>query len=225
MDLEVQVDKIRKKRHTIMAQRLVILNRLDKKPMNTIFVKEQGYTFPAISYLDNFVKSIVKYCEDYSANTVSELFQKACYFATPALSEKDDEEIEYIEKLLGQSYDKPVNPDDYYCGVIAFTKDIMQTDLDMAEITLIVDWVFTDGKLNLEETKVDLKNAFYGVDREDAISSELLDAYEINKLEEDHVDLGSVPIDDLLPLYESLPNAWLETCPEKPDKNIIIAIQ
>ena len=208
-----------------MAQRLVILNRLDKKPMNTIFVKERGYTFPAISYLDNFVKSITKYCEDYSANTVEELFQKACYFAAPALSEKDDEEIEYIKELLGQAYEKPVNPDDYYYGVIAFTKDIMQTDLDMAEITLIVDWVFTDGKLNLEETKVDLKNAFYGVDREDAISSGLLDAYEINKLEEDHVELGSVPIDDLLPLYESLPNAWLETYPEKPDKNIIIAIQ
>ena len=208
-----------------MAQRLVILNRLDKKPMNTIFVKERGYTFPAISYLDNFIKSITKYCKDYSANTVEELFQKACYFAAPALSEKDDEEIEYIEELLGQAYEKPVNPDDYYYGVIAFTKDIMQTDLDMAEITLIVDWVFTDGKLNLEETKVDLKNAFYGVDREDAISSGLLDAYEINKLEEDHVELGSVPIDDLLPLYESLPNAWLETCPEKPDKNIIIAIQ
>ena len=208
-----------------MAQRLVILNRLDKKPMNTIFVKERGYTFPAISYLDNFVKSITKYCEDYSANTVEELFQKACYFAAPALSEKDDEEIEYIEELLRQAYEKPVNPDDYYYGVIAFTKDIMQTDLDMAEITLIVDWVFTDGKLNLEETKVDLKNAFYGVDREDAISSGLLDAYEINKLEEDHVELGSVPINDLLPLYESLPNAWLETCPEKPDKNIIIAIQ
>lgn len=208
-----------------MAQRLVILNRLNKKPMNTIFVKERGYTFPALSYLDNFVKSITKYCEDCSANTVSELFQKACYFAAPALSEKDDEEIEYIEELLGQAYEKPVNPDDYYYGVIAFTKDIMQTDLDMAEITLIVDWVFTDGKLNLEETKVDLKNAFYGVDREDAISSGLLDAYEINKLEEDHVELGSVPIDDLLPLYESLPNAWLETCPEKPDKNIIIAIQ
>ena len=208
-----------------MAQRLVILNRLDKKPMNTIFVKERGYTFPAISYLDNFVKSITKYCEDYSANTVEELFQKACYFAAPALSEKDDEEIEYIEELLGQAYEKPVNPDDYYYGVIAFTKDIMQTDLDMAEITLIVDWVFTDGKLNLEETKVDLKNAFYGVDREDAISSGLLDAYEINKLEEDHVELGSVPINDLLPLYESLPNAWLETYPEKPDKNIIIAIQ
>lgn len=208
-----------------MAQRLVILNRLNKKPMNTIFVKERGYTFPAISYLDNFVKSITKYCEDYSANTVEELFQKACYFAAPALSEKDDEEIEYIEELLGQAYEKPVNPDDYYYGVIAFTKDIMQTDLDMAEITLIADWVFTDGKLNLEETKVDLKNAFYGVDREDAISSGLLDAYEINKLEEDHVELGSVPIDDLLPLYESLPNAWLETCPEKPDKNIIIAIQ
>ena len=208
-----------------MAQRLVILNRLDKKPMNTIFVKERGYTFPAISYLDNFVKSITKYCEDYSANTVEELFQKACYFAAPALSEKDDEEIEYIEELLGQAYEKPVNPDDYYYGVIAFTKDIMQTDLDMAEITLIVDWVFTDGKLNLEETKVDLKNAFYGVDREDAISSGLLDAYEINKLEEDHVELDSVPINDLLPLYESLPNAWLETCPEKPDKNIIIAIQ
>lgn len=210
-----------------MAQRLVILNRLgpDKKPMNTIFVKERGYTFPALSYLDNFIKSITKYCEDYSANTVNELFQKACYFAAPALSEKDDEEIEYIEELLGQAYEKPVNPDDYYYGVIAFTKDIMQTDLDMAEITLIVDWVFTDGKLNLEETKADLKNAFYGVDREDAISSGLLDAYEINKLEEDHVELGSVPIDDLLPLYESLPNAWLETCPEKPDKNIIIAIQ
>lgn len=208
-----------------MAQRLVILNRLNKKPMNTIFVKEQGYTFPALSYLDNFVKSITKYCEDYSANTVEELFQKACYFAAPALSEKDDEEIEYIEELLGQAYEKPVNPDDYYYGVIAFTKDIMQTDLDMAEITLIVDWVFTDGKLNPEETKVDLKNAFYGVDREDAISSGLLDAYEINKLEEDRVELGSVPIDDLLPLYESLPNAWLETCPEKPDKNIIIAIQ
>lgn len=208
-----------------MAQRLVILNRLNKKPMNTIFVKERGYTFPALSYLDNFVKSIAKYCEDYSANTIEELFQKACYFAAPALSEKDDEEIEYIEELLGQAYEKPVNPDDYYYGVIAFTKDIMQTDLDMAEITLIVDWVFTDGKLNLEETKVDLKNAFYGVDREDAISSGLLDAYEINKLEEDHVELGSVPIDDLLPLYESLPNAWLETCPEKPDKNIIIAIQ
>lgn len=208
-----------------MAQRLVILNRLNKKPMNTIFVKERGYTFPALSYLDNFVKSITKYCEDYSANTVSELFQKACYFAAPALSEKDDEEIEYIEELLGQAYEKPVNPDDYYYSVIAFTKDIMQTDLDMAEITLIVDWVFTDGKLNLEETKVDLKNAFYGVDREDAISSGLLDAYEINKLEEDHVELGSVPINDLLPLYESLPNAWLETCPEKPDKNIIIAIQ
>lgn len=208
-----------------MAQRLVILNRLNKKPMNTIFVKERGYTFPALSYLDNFIKSITKYCEDYSANTVSELFQKACYFAAPALSEKDDEEIEYIEELLGQAYEKPVNPDDYYYGVIAFTKDIMQTDLDMAEITLIVDWVFTDGKLNLEETKVDLKNAFYGVDREDAISSGLLDAYEINKLEEDHVELDSVPINDLLPLYESLPNAWLETCPEKPDKNIIIAIQ
>ena len=208
-----------------MAQRLVILNRLNKKPMNTIFVKERGYTFPAISYLDNFVKSIAKYCKDYSANTVNELFQKACYFAAPALSEKDDEEIEYIESLLGQAYEKPVNPDDYYYGVIAFTKDIMQTDLDMAEITLIVDWVFTDGKLNLEETKADLKNAFYGVDREDAISSGLLDAYEINKLEEDHVELGSVPINDLLPLYESLPNAWLETCPEKPDKNIIIAIQ
>lgn len=208
-----------------MAQRLVILNRLNKKPMNTIFVKERGYTFPAISYLDNFVKSITKYCEDYSANTVEELFQKACYFAAPALSEKDDEEIEYIEELLGQAYEKPVNLDDYYYGVIAFTKDIMQTDLDMAEITLIVDWVFTDGKLNLEETKVDLKNAFYGVDREDAISSGLLDAYEINKLGEDHVELGSVPINDLLPLYESLPNAWLETCPEKPDKNIIIAIQ
>lgn len=208
-----------------MAQRLVILNKLNKKPMNTIFVKERGYTFPAISYLDNFVKSITKYCEDYSANTVEELFQKACYFAAPALSEKDDEEIEYIEELLGQAYEKPVNPDDYYYGVIAFTKDIMQTDLDMAEITLIVDWMFTDGKLNLEETKVDLKNAFYGVDREDAISSGLLDAYEINKLEEDHVELGSVPINDLLPLYESLPNAWLETCPEKPDKNIIIAIQ
>lgn len=208
-----------------MAQRLVILNRLNKKPMNTIFVKERGYTFPAISYLDNFVKSITKYCEDYSANTVEELFQKACYFAAPALSEKDDEEIEYIEELLGQAYEKPVNPDDYYYGVIAFTKDIMETDLDMAEITLIVDWVFTDGKLNLEETKVDLKNVFYGVDREDAISSGLLDAYEINKLEEDHVELGAVPIDDLLPLYESLPNAWLETCPEKPDKNIIIAIQ
>lgn len=208
-----------------MAQRLVILNRLNKKPMNTIFVKERGYTFPALSYLDNFVKSITKYCKDYSANTVNELFQKACYFAAPALSEKDDEEIEYIEELLGQAYEKPVNPDDYYYGVIAFTKDIMQTDLDMAEITLIVDWVFTDGKLNLEETKVDLKNAFYGVDREDAISSGLLDAYEINKLEEDHVELGSVPINDLLPLYESLPNAWLETCPEKPDKNIIIAIQ
>ena len=208
-----------------MAQRLVILNRLNKKPMNTIFVKERGYTFPALSYLDNFVKSITKYCEDYSANTVEELFQKTCYFAAPALSEKDDEEIEYIEELLGQAYEKPVNPDDYYYGVIAFTKDIMQTDLDMAEITLIVDWVFTGGKLNLEETKVDLKNAFYGVDREDAISSGLLDAYEINKLEEDHVELGSVPINDLLPLYESLPNAWLETCPEKPDKNIIIAIQ
>lgn len=208
-----------------MAQRLVILNRLNKKPMNTIFVKERGYTFPAISYLDNFVNSVAKYCEDYSANTIKELFQKACYFAAPALSEKDDEEIEYIEELLGQAYEKPVNPDDYYYGVIAFTKDIMQTDLDMAEITLIVDWVFTDGKLNLEETKVDLKNAFYGVDREDAISSGLLDAYEINKLEEDHVELDSVPIDDLLPLYESLPNAWLETCPEKPDKNIIIAIQ
>ena len=208
-----------------MAQRLVILNRLNKKPMNTIFVKERGYTFPALSYLDNFVKSIAKYCKDYSANTVNELFQKACYFAAPALSEKDDEEIEYIESLLRQAYEKPVNPDDYYYGVIAFTKDIMQTDLDMAEITLIVDWVFTDGKLNLEETKVDLKNAFYGVDREDAISSGLLDAYEINKLEEDHVELGSVPINDLLPLYESLPNAWLETRPEKPDKNIIIAIQ
>ena len=208
-----------------MAQRLVILNRLNKKPMNTIFVKERGYTFPALSYLDNLAKSITKYCEDYSANNVKELFQKACYFAAPALSEKDDEEIEYIEELLGQAYEKPVNPDDYYYGVIAFTKDIMQTDLDMAEITLIVDWVFTGGKLNLEETKVDLKNAFYGVDREDAISSGLLDAYEINKLEEDHVELGSVPIDDLLPLYESLPNAWLETCPEKPDKNIIIAIQ
>lgn len=208
-----------------MAQRLVILNRLNKKPMNTIFVKERGYTFPALSYLDNFAKSITKYCEDYSANTVEELFQKACYFAAPALSEKDDEEIEYIEELLGQAYEKPVNPDDYYYGVIAFTKDIMETDLDMAEITLIVDWVFTDGKLNLEETKVDLKNAFYGVDREDAISSGLLDAYEINKLEEDHVELGSVPIDDLLPLYENLPNAWLEKHPEKPDKNIIIAIQ
>jgi len=208
-----------------MAQRLVILNRLNKKPMNTIFVKERGYTFPALNHLDNFVKSIAKYCEDYSANTVNELFQKACYFAAPALSEKDDEEIEYIEELLGQAYEKPVNPDDYYYGVIAFTKDIMQTDLDMAEITLIVDWAFTGGKLNLEETKVDLKNAFYGVDREDAISSGLLDAYEINKLEEDHVELGSVPIDDLLPLYESLPNAWLETCPEKPNKNIIIAIQ
>ena len=207
-----------------MAQRLVILNRLNKKPMNTIFVKERGYTFPALSYLDNFVKSIAKYCEDYSANTVEELFQKACYFAAPALSEKDDEEIEYIEELLGQAYEKPVNPDDYYYGVIAFTKDIMQTDLDMAEITLIVDWVFTGGKLNLEETKVDLKNAFYGVDREDAISSGLLDAYEINKLEEDHVELDSVPINDLLPLYESLPNAWLETCPEKPDKNIIVAV-
>lgn len=208
-----------------MAQRLVILNRLNKKPMNTIFVKERGYTFPALSYLDNFVKSITKYCKDYSANTVEELFQKACYFAAPALSEKDDEEIEYIEELLGQAYEKPVNPDDYYYGVIAFTKDIMQTDLDMAEITLIVDWVFTDGKLNLRETKADLKNAFYGVDREDAISSGLLDAYEINKLEEDHVELGSVQIDDLLPLYESLPNAWLETNPDNPDKNIIIAIQ
>ena len=59
-----------------MAQRLVILNRLNKKPMNTIFVKERGYTFPALSYLDNFVKSITKYCEDYSANTVEELFQR-----------------------------------------------------------------------------------------------------------------------------------------------------
>ena len=208
-----------------MAQRLVILNRLDKKPMNTIFVKERGYTFPAISYLDNFVKSITKYCEDYSANTVEELFQKACYFAAPALSEKDDEEIEYIEELLGQAYEKPVNPDDYYYGVIAFTKDIMQTDLDMAEITLIVDWIFTDGKIDLDKTKIDLKNAFYNMDKEEAVASSMLDEFDINNLGEESFELGSVPLRDLQWHYENLPHAWLEKHPDNPDKNIIVFIQ
>ena len=210
-----------------MAQRLVILNRLgpNKKPMNTIFVKERGHTFPAISYLNCLTRNIIEYCEENTANTVEELFQKACYFATPALSEKDDEELEYIEKLLGTPYEKPVNPDDYYFGAIAFTKDIMETDLDMAEITLIIDWIFTDGKINLDKTKIDLKNAFYNMDREEAIASSMLDEFDINNLGEESFELGSVPLRDLQWHYENLPHAWLEKHPDNPDKNIIVFIQ
>lgn len=210
-----------------MAQRLVILNRLgpNKKPMNTIFVKERGHTFPAISYLNCLTRNIIKYCEENSANTVEELFQKACYFFAPALSEKDDEELEYIEKLLGVPYEKPVNPDDYYFGAIAFTKDIMETDLDMAEITLIVDWIFTDGKIDLDETKIDLKNAFYSMDREEVITSGMLDEFDINNLRKESFELGSVPLRDLQWHYENLPHAWLEKHPDNPDKNIIVFIQ
>lgn len=210
-----------------MAQRLVILNRLgpDKKPMNTIFVKERGHTFPAISYLNCLTRNIIEYCEENSANTVEELFQKACYFSAPALSEKDDEELEYIEKLLGTPYEKPVNPDDYYFGAIAFTKDIMETDLDMAEITLIIDWIFTDGKINLDETKIDLKNAFYNMNKEEAITSSMLDEFDINNLGEESFELGSVPLRDLQWHYENLPHAWLEKHPDNPDKNIIVFIQ
>lgn len=209
-----------------MAQRLVILNRLgaNKKPMNTIFVKERGYCFPAISYLDCFTENVKRYCEENSASTVEGLFQKACYFSVAALSEKDDEELEYVEKLLGQPYQKPVNPNDYYYGAIAFTKDIMETDLDMAEITLIVDWCFTDGEVDLDETKIDLKNAFYAMDKDDAISSGRLDQFDINNLSKEHFDLSSVPLRDLLWYYENLPTKWLETEPDNPNKNIIVAV-
>lgn len=210
-----------------MAQRLVILNRLgpDKKPMNTIFVKERGHTFPAISYLNYPTRNIIEYCEENSANTMEELFQRACYFAAPALSEKDDEELEYIEKLLGEPYQKSINPDDYYFGAITFTKDVMKTDLDMAEITLIVDWIFTDGKIDLDETKIDLKNAFYNMNREEAIASSMLDEFDINNLREESFELGSVSLRDLQWHYENLPHAWLEKHPDNPDKNIMVLIQ
>ena len=49
-----------------MAQRLVIANHLNGKLLNTVFIKERGYTFPTLCYLGNFTKSINQYYKEYA---------------------------------------------------------------------------------------------------------------------------------------------------------------
>ena len=49
-----------------MAQRLVIANYLNGKLLNTVFIKEHGYTFSTLCYLGNFTRSISQYCKEYA---------------------------------------------------------------------------------------------------------------------------------------------------------------
>ena len=165
-----------------MGQVLIIQNKIDGKPVNTIYYHWSAYTESSIAELDSFANSLShKYHNRFDAflsmltdkghdliekldngsltnNEQIELFNTLCYFVVSGISPSRQESLNYISKYTTDIDRENVNRN---FGMLAVAEKDQNNHLLWSEGTIVVDWAFDEkGYPDFERTVFDFSDLF-----------------------------------------------------------------
>ena len=165
-----------------MRQVLIIQNKIDGKPVNTIYYHWSAYTESSIAELDSFINSlshkyhnrfdtflsiltdngrdlIEKFDNGSLANEESiDLFNLMCYSVISGISPSRKESLNYISRYTIDTDRENVNRN---FGMLAVAEKDQNDHLFWSEGTIVVDWAFDDqGYPDFERTVFDFSDLF-----------------------------------------------------------------
>lgn len=165
-----------------MGQVLIIQNKIDGKPVNTIYYHWSAYTESSIAELDSFINSlshkyhnrfdtflsiltdngrdlIEKFDNGSLANKESiDLFNLMCYSVISGISPSRKESLDYISQFTFDTDRENVNRN---FGMLAITEKDQNDHLIWSDGTIVVDWAFDEkGYPDFERTVFDFSDLF-----------------------------------------------------------------
>lgn len=165
-----------------MGQVLIIQNKINGEPVNTIYYHWSAYTESSIAELDTFTNSLShKYHNRFDAflsmltdkgrdlieklenNALTHeesinLFNLMCYFVVSGVSPSRKESLDYMSQFTFDTKRENVNRN---FGMLAISEKDQNDHLFWSEGTIIVDWAFDDqGYPDFEKTVFDFSDLF-----------------------------------------------------------------
>lgn len=165
-----------------MGQVLIIQNRINGKPSNTIYYHRSAYTESSIAELDTFTNSlshkyhnrfdafvstltdkgrdlIEKFDNGSLANEESiDLFNLMCYSVISGISPSRKESLNYMSQFTIDTNRENVNRN---FGMLAVAEKDQNDHLIWSDGTIVVDWAFDEkGYPDFEKTVFDFSDLF-----------------------------------------------------------------
>ena len=216
-----------------MGQVLIIQNKIDGKPINTIYYHWSAYTESSIAELDSFINRLShKYHNRFDAflstltdkgrdliekldnNTLTNeesigLFNLMCYSVISGISPSRKESLDYISQFTSDTDRENVNRN---FGMLAISEKDQNGHLIWSDGTIVVDWVFDEkGYPDFERTVFDFSDLFsiYDADEYNEWIEDIADylALEpISQLKEKPYPTSNVPLSEIKRLQKDLAN-------------------
>lgn len=165
-----------------MGQVLIIQNKIDGEPVNTIYYHWSAYTESSIAELDSFANSLShKYHNRFDAflSTLTDsgkdllkkfdkgsltheesinLFNLMCYSVISGISPSRKESLDYMSQFTRDTNRENVNRN---FGMLAVAEKDQNNHLIWSDRTIVVDWAFADqGYPDFERTVFDFSDLF-----------------------------------------------------------------
>ena len=165
-----------------MGQVLIIQNKIDGKPVNTIYYHWSAYTESSIAELDSFANSLShKYHNRFDAflsmltdngkdllkkfdkgslthEESVDLFNLMCYSVISGISPSRKESLDYMSQFTSDTDRENVNQN---FGMLAVAEKDQNDHLIWSDGTIVVDWAFDEkGYPNFERTVFDFSDLF-----------------------------------------------------------------
>lgn len=216
-----------------MGQVLIIQNKIDGEPVNTIYYHWSAYTESSIAELDGFVNSLShKYHNRFDAflSTLTDngkdllkkfdkgsltneesvdLFNLMCYSVISGVSPSRKESLDYMSQFTSDTDRENVNRN---FGMLAITEKDQNDHLIWSEGTIIVDWAFdAQGYPDFEKTVFDFSDLFDTCNAHDYNEWRIETLYDlalkpIKLLRKNPYPTSNIPLSAIKRLQEDLSN-------------------
>lgn len=216
-----------------MGQVLIIQNKIDGEPVNTIYYHWSAYTESSIAELDSFANSLShKYHNRFDAflSTLTDsgkdllkkfdkesltheesinLFNLMCYSVISGLSPSRKESLDYMSQFTRDTNRENVNRN---FGMLAVAEKDQNDHLIWSDGTIVVDWAFDDqGYPDFEQTVFnfnDLFDTFNANEYNEWIKdiTDYLALEPISQLKENPYTTSNIPLSAIKRLQKDLSN-------------------
>lgn len=221
-----------------MGQVLIIQNKIDGEPINTIYYHWSAYTKSSIAELDSFVNSLShKYRNRFDKflsmltdkgrdliekldngsltnNEQIDLFNTLCYFVVSGISPSRQESLDYISQFTSDIDRENVNRN---FGMLAVAEKDQNNHTLWSDGTIVVDWAFDDqGYPDFELTVFDFSDLFDTCDADEYNEwiedvADFLALEPISQLKQNPYSTSNIPLSEIKRLQEDLtnnPHTW-----------------
>lgn len=221
-----------------MGQVLIIQNKIDGEPVNTIYYHWSAYTESSIAELDSFANSLShKYHNRFDAflSTLTDsgkdllkkfdkgsltheesinLFNLMCYSVISGISPSRKESLNYMSQFTRDTNRENVNRN---FGMLAVAEKDQNDHLLWSDGTIVVDWAFDDqGYPDFELTVFDFSDLFDTCDADEYNEwiedvADFLALEPISQLKQNPYSTSNIPLSEIKRLQEDLtnnPHTW-----------------